>query len=259
MSRTPTDRSDGVRFIEATWPAPAGVRAGVTTRVGGYSEPPFDAFNLATHVGDERERVEANRRDLETLLALPEPPRWLHQTHGTQVIGPDVPTDAPHADAAYTDRADEVLAVLTADCLSVTLTSHDGREVAVAHAGWRGLADGVIERAVERFSVAGDEMMAWLGPAIGPKHFVVGGEVREAFMHEYPPDASAFRGAAEPGKFHADLFALARSRLRRQGISRVYGGERDTFGQSDLFYSYRRDQGKTGRMATLIWREPREH
>lgn len=186
MSRTPIDRFDGVRFIEATWPSPAGVRAGVTTRVGGYSQPPFDAFNLATHVGDEAEHVEANRRDLETLLALPESPRWLHQTHGTQVIGPDVPTDDPHADAAYTDRADEVLAVLTADCLSVTLTSHDGREVAVAHAGWRGLANGVIERAVGRFSVAGDEMMAWLGPAIGPRHFVVGEEVREAFMREYP-------------------------------------------------------------------------
>jgi YfiH family protein len=199
--------------------------------------------------------VAANRQALVDRLALPEPPRWLSQVHGTTVLGPDVPTDGPEADAAFTDRPGEVLAVLTADCLSITLARHDGREVAVAHAGWRGLAAGVVERTIERFSAAGDHLMAWLGPAIGPAHFVVGEEVREAFMREHPADASAFRVAAESGKYHADLFALARARLRRQGITRVYGGERDTFAQDDLFYSYRRDAGQTGRMATLIWRE----
>ena len=255
MSRIPTDAPAGSRFIEATWPTPGGVRAGVTTRIGGHSRPPFDGFNLATHVGDEAQAVAANRAELAEMLALPESPRWLNQTHGTTVVGPQVPMDRPEGDAAYTNRPGEVLAVLTADCLSVTLASHDGSEVAVAHAGWRGLAAGVIERTVDRFSVAGDELMAWLGPAIGPAHFEVGEEVREAFMREYPADASAFRGAAEAGKYHADLFALARSRLRRQGITRVYGGDRDTYALSDLFYSYRRDQGETGRMATLIWRE----
>lgn len=255
MSRIPTDTPEGSRFIEATWPAPSGVRAGVTTRIGGHSRPPFDGFNLATHVGDDAEAVAANRRDLAEMLGLPEAPRWLNQTHGTTVVGPNVPTDRPEGDAAYTDRPGEVLAVLTADCLSVTLASHDGREVAVAHAGWRGLAAGVIERTVDRFSVAGDGLMAWLGPAIGPAHFVVGEEVREAFMREYPADASAFRSAAEAGRYHADLFALARSRLRRQGITRVFGGERDTYALPELFYSHRRDQGETGRMATLVWRE----
>ncbi len=255
MSRIPTDAPRGARFIEATWPTPGGVRAGVTTRVGGHSRAPFDGFNLATHVGDDEQAVEANRRDLVDMLALPEPPRWLSQTHGTKVLGPDVPAGGPEGDAAYTDRPGEVLAVLTADCLSVTLASHDGREVAVAHAGWRGLAAGVIERTVDRFTVAGDEMMAWLGPAIGPAHFVVGEEVREAFTREHPADASAFRGAAEPDRYHADLFALARSRLRRQGITRVFGGERNTYALPELFYSYRRDQGETGRMATLVWRE----
>jgi len=255
MSRIPTDTPEGSRFIEATWPTPGGVRAGVTTRLGGHSQPPFDGFNLATHVGDRAEAVAANRQELVEMLGLPEAPRWLNQTHGTTVVGPNVSTERPEGDAAFTDRPGEVLAVLTADCLSVTVASHDGSEVAVAHAGWRGLASGVIERVVDRFSVAGDELMAWLGPAIGPAHFLVGEDVREAFMREHPADASAFRTAAEPGKYHADLFALARARLRRQGITRVYGGERDTFGQADLFYSYRRDRGETGRMATLIWRE----
>ncbi|MFO7808642.1 peptidoglycan editing factor PgeF [Guyparkeria sp.] len=255
MSPIPTDVPEGSRFIEATWPTPGGVRAGVTTRIGGHSRPPFDGFNLATHVGDDPEAVAANRAELAEMLVLPEPPRWLNQTHGTAVVGPEVPTDLPEGDAAFTDRPGEVLAVLTADCLSVTLASHDGSEVAVAHAGWRGLAAGVIEQTVDRFSVAGDELMAWLGPAIGPSHFEVGEEVREAFMREYPADASAFRGAGEAGRFHADLFALARSRLRRQGITRVYGGERDTYALPELFYSYRRDRGETGRMATLVWRE----
>jgi len=246
--------SDIPRFIDATWPAPKGVHAGVTTRVGGASSGPFAAFNLARHVGDESTAVEANREALTSLLDLPESPRWLTQTHGTTVLGPGVATDG-EADAAYTDRPGEVLAVLTADCLSVTLASHDGSEVAVAHAGWRGLAAGVLERTVARFQVAGDELMAWLGPAIGPADFVVGEEVREAFMRDFPADASAFRGAAAPGKYHADLFALARARLRRQGITRVYGGERGTYSQPELFYSYRRDEGRTGRMATLIWRD----
>ncbi|MGM0516705.1 MAG: peptidoglycan editing factor PgeF [Pseudomonadota bacterium] len=251
MSGTKTDNP---RFIDATWPAPERVHAGVTTRVGGASSGPFAGFNLARHVDDDPEAVEANRRELVDLLGLPEAPRWLTQTHGNTVMGPDVAVDG-EADAAYTDRPGEVLAVLTADCLSVTLASHDGTEVAVAHAGWRGLAAGIIERTVERFHVAGDELMAWLGPAIGPAHYVVGEEVREAFMRDFPADASAFRGAATSGKYHADLFALARARLRRQGITRVYGGERCTFSQDELFYSYRRDEGRTGRMATLIWRD----
>ncbi|MFA7522873.1 MAG: peptidoglycan editing factor PgeF [Halothiobacillaceae bacterium] len=250
-----TDTPEGSRFIEASWPTPTGVRAGVTTRLGGHSRPPMDGFNLATHVGDDADAVAANRRELVEMLALPETPRWLKQTHGTTVVGPDVPTNQPQGDAAYTDRPGEVLAVLTADCLPVTLASHDGSEIAVVHAGWRGLANGVIERTVGRFSVVGDELMAWLGPAIGPAHYVVGEKVHEAFMHDHPADASAFRAAIEPGKYHADLFALARARLRRLGITRVYGGESDTFAQADLFYSYRRDQGETGRMATLIWRE----
>lgn len=247
------------RFIDATWPAPKGVYAGVTTRIGGQSAGDYAAFNLSDAVGDDPASVAANRAQLHSMLSLPAEPIWPQQVHGIEVarIGADVSATnlTPEVDALYTDQPDCVLAVLTADCLSVCLASHDGTEVAVAHAGWRGLAAGVLEATLAEFSAPADQIMAWLGPAIGPEAFVVGADVRKAFMQEYPSDSVAFsHHESQPGKYHADLFMLARARLNRQGLTRVFGGERCTASQSELFYSYRRDQGHTGRMATLIWR-----
>jgi len=267
MNNQPDDSNQGQRaqtegaapgFIEATWPAPEGVHAGVSTRVGGESRAPYVELNLSFDVGDHPDAVERNRVILANWLNLPASPIWPAQEHGTRVARIDGrATEKPLvADGLFTDQPNTVLAVLTADCLSVCLVSHDGQELAVVHAGWRGLAAGVIEAALAEFSVPADQIIAWLGPAIGPEHFVVGADVRQAFMQEYPSDAVAFsRHEQQPGKYHADLFMLARARLNRQGLTRVYGGERCTAAQPELFYSYRRDQGKTGRMATLIWRE----
>jgi len=262
MSTTSDARADQPRWIEANWPAPAGIRALTTTRHGGVSTGPYATMNLATHVGDDPAAVAANRERLRRDLALPSAPAWLDQVHGVEVAGPDqlCAADAITADAAYSNRPDAVLAVLTADCLPVALASHDGREVALVHAGWRGLAAGVLERAVERFEAGPEEIMAWLGPAIGPEHFEVGPEVRDAFIEAFPGDAVAFRAVADDGgKFLANLYTLARARLRRLGLTRFFGGDRCTYEQSDLFYSYRRasttGDGATGRMATLIWHE----
>ncbi len=251
------------RWIEASWPAPEGIRALTTTRIGGVSVGDYASMNLATHVGDDPAAVAANRQKLMDELALPSAPVWMNQVHGTDVADEAVlcRADAVTADAAYSDQADRVLAVMTADCLPVALVSHDGSEFALVHAGWRGLAGGVLERTVERFQAPTDQIMAWLGPAIGPEHFEVGTEVRDAFVEAFAGDAVAFRALSGPNedeKFLANLYTLARARLRRMGLTRFYGGDRCTYAQADLFYSHRRASqhgAATGRMATLIWHE----
>ncbi|ANJ67820.1 multi-copper polyphenol oxidoreductase [Halothiobacillus diazotrophicus] len=250
MSVTTTDDA----LIRVDWPAPSGVQAWVTTRHGGVSAMPFDCLNLATHVGDDPSSVEENRRRLRRLAHLPAEPRWLNQVHGTEVATGDASTCLPDADASYTDAANVVLAILTADCLPVTFCSDDGRELAVAHAGWRGLAAGVLGATVARFSASPESIMAWLGPAIGPQAFEVGEEVRSTFVAANPEDAVGFVAGVRPGKYQADLFALARLSLRRAGVQRVFGGGICTFNEAETYYSYRRDAGRTGRMATLIWR-----
>lgn len=245
------------RIIEADWPSPSGVHACVTTRLGGVSHAPFDHLNLATHVGDDPAAVTENRARLQSLLALPAAPLWLNQVHGVAVVdGSSRRADeCATADAAYTDQPDVVLSVLTADCLSVAFASLDGRELAVAHAGWRGLAAGVLESTLARFKAPPESIQAWMGPAIGPQHFEVGEEVRSAFLAVLPDAHTAFVPTGEAGKYLADLPALARQRMMRAGLKQISGGDLCTVRSPELFYSYRRDGGRTGRMATLIWRQ----
>lgn len=239
-------------FLPAQWPAPVGVRAGVTTRQGGTSEAPYTSLNLGGHVGDEPARVAANRDRLVAGAGLPAPPRWLAQVHGTRVVR--APFDGvPEADAVWTDRPGVVCAVLTADCLPVLLCSDDGERLAAVHAGWRGLAAGVLEATVTALDAPGNRLLAWLGPAIGPRNFVVGPEVREAFLARDAGAAACFV-AHRGDRWLADIYKLARRRLASLGVQRCYGGDFCTVEDVERFYSYRRD-GVSGRLASLIWRE----
>jgi len=228
-------------FLRPDWRVPANVRAVMTTRQGG---------NLATHVGDDAAAVAANRRRLRATLDLPAEPAWLEQVHGHAVAV--LPGNIPGpADAAVTFTPGQVCAVLVADCLPVFLASRAGDRVGVAHAGWRGLAAGVVEATVAALDCEPGSLVAWLGPAIGPDAFEVGGDVREAFIGRDPGAAGAFR-AGRAGRFLADLPALARRRLAALGIHDVRGGGLCTHADPARFYSYRRD-GVTGRMAALAW------
>jgi len=242
-----------VELIHPRWPAPPSVRALSTTRSGGVSRAPFDHLNLALHVGDDPEAVAENRRRLACHAGLPEAPRWLEQVHGTRVLRAEE-ADC-RADGRYSNRPGEVCAVLTADCLPVLLCDRAGREVAAVHAGWRGLLEGVVEAALDCFQAPPSAIMAWLGPAIGPTAFEVGDEVRGAFVARDPGAADAFRPAG--GRWLADLYRLARRRLAARGVTAVHGSGFCTHDDPRRFYSYRRD-GRTGRMASLIWLESGE-
>ncbi|WJW74922.1 peptidoglycan editing factor PgeF [Thiohalobacter sp. IOR34] len=235
------------------WPAPAVVRALTTTRAGGVSRPPYDSLNLADHVGDDPAAVAANRERLRTRLGLPAEPVWLRQVHGTGIVDAARLSGTAGADGSTTAQPGVVCAVLTADCLPLLLCDRAGRRVAAVHAGWRGLAGGVIEAALDAMDRPGSELLAWLGPAIGPRAFAVGDEVRAAFVAADPAAATAFH--REAGGWRADLYALARQRLAARGVRAVYGGHWCTHEDRARFYSYRRD-GDTGRMASLIWLEP---
>lgn len=239
-----------IEWLEADWPAPEGVRAISTYRTGGVSGGTYASLNLGDHVGDSAPDVLMNRRSLRTAALLPAEPRWLQQVHGINVQDADAPSGGP-ADASISRKRGMVLAILTADCLPVLLTSDKGDMIGAVHAGWRGLAAGVIERTVKAMALPGGELMAWLGPAIGPHHFEVGAEVREAFLATDPEAGSAFR-TNERNRFMADLYALARRRLRLAGIRRVFGGDLCTHAEPKRFFSHRRD-GTTGRQAALIW------
>ncbi|HLF95794.1 MAG TPA: peptidoglycan editing factor PgeF [Methylococcaceae bacterium] len=230
------------------WPAPANVRAVCTTRVGGCSRGMFAGLNLAAHVGDDPEDVAYNRAQLRSALQLPGEPAWLEQVHGTQATDASRP-EPRRADAGFTRTPGVVCAVLTADCLPVLLCDAAGSRVAAVHAGWRGLAAGVLENAVA--ALDGSRLMAWLGPAIGPQAFEVGAEVHQAFVAAHPECAAAF-SPAEDGKWRADLYRLARRALHRAGVNGVHGGGWCTYSEPERFFSYRRD-GATGRMASLIW------
>lgn len=237
--------------IVPDWPAPPAVRALVTTRAGGVSAGPYASMNPADHVGDAPEAVAENRRRLRRLL--PDEPCWLRQVHGVAVADAGAVCPAPpEADAAVCRAPNRVCVVLTADCLPVFLCDAAGSVVGVAHAGWRGLHAGVIEATVARMAVPGARLLAYLGPAIGPKAFEVGAEVRAAFLALDPAAAAAFVAAAAPGKWLCDLYLLARQRLARLGVGQVFGGGDCTYSDSARFFSYRRD-GATGRMASLIW------
>lgn len=238
------------------WPAPAKVRGFMTTRHGGVSLPPYDSLNPASHVGDDPLSVAENRAILRR--HLPAEPLWLTQVHGDRVAEAGVDAEGAEADASVARMPSRVCAVLTADCLPVLFCDAAGTVVAAAHAGWRGLAGGVLERTVEAMKVPPETIMAWLGAAIGPDSFEVGSEVREAFVEQNPLAATAFRpglpGTLDeaPKKWLADIYALARIRLAQIGVSQVYGGGLCTLRDAGRFYSYRREP-KTGRMASLIW------
>ena len=247
----------GPPFLTPDWPAPANVRAAVSLREGGVSRAPFDALNVATHAGDAPEAVAENRRRLRAALGLPAEPSWLAQVHGAQVICLDRPSDAaspgeaPQADAAVTRSPDRVCAIQVADCLPVLFAARDGSAVGAAHAGWRGLAAGVLESTVRALGPDPARLLAWLGPAIGPTHFEVGEEVRAALTAHHPEAGSAFAPNAR-GRWQCDLYAVARRRLEALGVAQVHGGGWDTFADASRFFSYRRERS-CGRMAALIW------
>jgi YfiH family protein len=238
-------------LIIPDWPAPANVKTLQTTRVGGYSAAPYENFNLGDHVGDAPMAVARNRMMLNTLL--PSEPVWLKQVHGNLVANADMASCWPQADACIARHRDTVCVVLTADCLPVLLCDTQGKVVGVAHAGWKGLADGVIEATVQAMDVAPQNLMAWLGPAISKQAFEVGEEVRSLFVHADMKAAAAFV-PAQSGKWLADIYALARLRLNSLGIMKIFGGDYCTYLEHKSFFSYRRD-GVTGRMGTFIWLE----
>lgn len=245
-----------MNWIEPDWPAPAPVRALSTTRDGGVSEGVFRGLNLGAHVGDEAARVERNRTLLQQAAGIPGRLNWLNQVHGT-VVHPvsDAYGVAPEADAACAQQAGQACIVMTADCLPVLFCDKAGTRVAAAHAGWRGLQGGVLEASIAAMGCEPGELLAWLGPAIGPTAFEVGGEVRDAFMAEQAEATAAFVPSPNEGKWLADIYRLARLRLARAGVTAIYGGEYCTFSDSERFYSYRRD-GQTGRMASIVWLAP---
>ena len=242
-------------LLQFDWRLPRGVSAAFTTRRGGVSRAPWNSFNVASHVGDAAPDVAANRARLRTLLDLPAEPAWLNQVHGVDVSVLDASAEAGMpvtADAAVTRAAGRVCVVMVADCLPVLMVSRDGSVIAAAHAGWRGLAAGVLERTIAAMGVEGAQLAAWLGPAISRRHFEVGDEVRAAFV-DADSGAAAYFEQNDRGRWQADLAGLARRRLSGLGVTDLSGGEWCTHADDERFYSHRRD-GKGGRMAALLWK-----
>ena len=240
----------GLTFITPDWPAPANVKAMQTTRNGGVSTGVYASLNLGDHVKDHPQHVAANRQLLSGYM--PSEPVWLNQVHGVRVIDAALSSCLESADASFATRKQVVCVTMTADCLPVLLCDQAGTAVAAIHAGWRSLCDGVIEATVNAMPVQADQLMAWLGPAIGPEAFEVGGEVRAQFIAQDAQAELAFK--AKGDKWLGDLYAIARQRLQTLGITQVYGGGRCTFNEPETFFSFRRD-GDTGRMGCFIWLE----
>lgn len=252
---TAASEPPGIQVLTPDWPAPVRVRAAFTLRHGGVSCAPYESLNVGAHVGDVAAAVAENRRRMRTQLRLPEEPAWIEQVHGNEVLNLDEakPSASAVADAALTRRAGRVCAVQVADCLPVLFTDRDGSSIAAAHAGWRGLAAGVLEATVRKLAIEPESLICWLGPAIGPCHFEVGQEVRGAFIVHDPAAASAFAPNTR-GRWQCDLAGLARQRLALLGVTAVFGANACTYCDARSFFSYRRD-GRCGRMAALIWRE----
>lgn len=238
-------------LIVPEWPLPPGVAACSSTRIGGISSGPYASLNLGAHCGDNLDDVEENRRRLFADARMPSAPVWLEQVHGEAVLRlRDEPYATKRADASWSDTPGLVCAVMTADCLPVLFCNQAGSQVAAAHAGWRGLCGGVLEQTVAHFKDRPENIMAWLGPAIGPQAFEVGNDVRDAFIAKDNSAERAFRPVGE--KYFADIYQLARQRLNNAGVTKIYGGDRCTFTEKRDFFSYRRDR-ITGRMASFIW------
>ena len=251
-------RLDAPDFLLPDWPAPAHVRALSTSRglaaqsQFGSSAGIYAGLNLGTHVGDIPDAVLANRQLLQQYCDLPQQPAWLNQVHGIAVLDLDLwQGQLTDADASVTSIPGLAAVVMTADCLPVLFCDRQGNKVAAAHAGWRGLCDGVLEATLQHFPEPA-EVLAWLGPAIGPTNFEIGSEVRAAFVAKDEQAAAAFVPSINPGKYLADIYLLARQRLQAAGVSAIYGGDYCTVADPQRFYSYRRD-GQTGRQASLIW------
>ena len=240
--------------LPPNWSAPPSVCAFVTTRKGGVSQTPYDSFNLADHVGDNAQCVARNRQRLCEMLSLPQEPQWLRQAHGTRALIADEirAISPPEADASHTQKTGVVCAVLTADCLPILLCDRQGAHVAAIHAGWKGLAAGIIEATINAMNTRPHQLLAWLGPAIGPRAFEVGPDVYQAFLPTHKNAASAFTPFGK-NKWLADIYMLARQKLVASGVTAVDGGDFCTYTDQQRFFSYRRDGEKTGRMAAVIW------
>lgn len=248
-------------FLIPDWPAPSNVGALVTTRTGGVSLSPYQSLNLALHVGDNRDAVIRNRRLLADELPQTLQWQWLEQVHSDKVLRISSPHGEVTADGLITATPGIACCVLTADCLPVFFSAADGSEVAIAHAGWRGMASGIIANTVRAMSVPANQLLVWLGPAIGPCHFEVGAEVRDEFQQAWAESISAgvvarcFQSVPGTQKFMADLYALARLQLNALGVTRISGGVECTFCQQEKFYSYRRS-GHTGRLLSMVYLRP---
>lgn len=238
-------------YIAPKWPAPANIRAYCTTRIGGKSQAPYTSFNLAYHAGDNPDLVAENRTKLEQDLQLPSPPFWLNQTHSTLAINTnDWHTDVK-ADACFSFNTHQVCIVMTADCLPILLCDKAGTMVAAIHAGWRGLANGIIQHTLEQIPIPNHQMIAWIGPSIRQQHFEVGDEVKEQFILQSPSYCDCFI-PSQNGRWQADLQSIAQQILQSSGIEQVIDGKLCTYSDDQRFFSYRRD-GETGRFASLIW------
>ncbi len=239
-------------FIIPDWPAPTNVRALQTTRLGGVSQAPYDSLNFGMHVKDNPLHVAQNRQLLSQ--HLPSEPVWLNQVHGIRAVDAAHTSCVPDADASFTTQKNVVCVTMTADCLPVLLCDVNGTVVSAVHAGWRGLCDGALEASIDAVigasKIKPNQLMAWLGPAIGPNAFEVGDDVRQQFIAQDAHAESAFKSRGD--KWLGDLYQIARQRLNRKGVTQIYGGGRCTFTEKETFFSFRRD-GDTGRMATLIW------
>jgi len=241
-------------WIAADWPAAPQIKAFTTTRKNGYSIIPYDSFNLAMHVGDDPNAVYKNRAALQEALLLPQAPCWLNQTHSTQVVRLTAPTcdTPPEADASVTNQPGIVCAVLTADCLPILLCDRAGTQVAAIHAGWRGLLNGIIDETLNTLSLPGEQLMAWLGPAIGPQAFGINEDIRQQFIDRHPAFEAGF--LQHHNQWHGNLYQLAKINLAQRGVTTVSGGDFCTQSEPDRFFSYRgAKNNQTGRMATLIW------
>lgn len=257
-----------MEIVTPDWPAPVTVRTAISTRTGGLSTKPWDSLNLAFHVGDDPQRVTKNWGQLTKQLELPPSPQLLNQVHGTELVEARYDGVIPTADGCFSHAPRQVCTVMTADCLPILLCNIEGTEVAAIHAGWRGLAAGIVDQAMSCFSSPPNQLMAYLGPAISQKYFEVGAEVKQAFLANsfHQNSASKVRSSTSKvnncflrserskgvEKWMADLYGLARIALNEAGVEQIYGGDFCTYEEAHRFYSYRRDD-QTGRMASLIW------
>ena len=246
----PAARETPPWWLPAAWPAPAQVRAGITTRLGGGSRQKYTGFNLALHVGDEPSAVSANRVELRQRLNLPQEPCWLQQIHGNHVV-PAAEGPAQPADGSYTTSPGPVCTILVADCVPLLLADFSGHQVAAIHAGWRGIAAGIVDAALAVMHAPPGQVLAWIGPCIGPNRYAVGAEVRSACLQMEPDAAECFQPTVR-NHWRADLRRLVRTGLQRHGVGAIHDTDICVYDKPEHFFSHRRD-GQTGRMAALIW------